>query len=353
MKLASTLLTLLCGITLAADYDAAKQTVSNDFFVVKLDNTDTWGSTVDIDGVVAATMASIDYYQDLLSPNHSLSIFNRINFSIDFDTLGTGVLGVASSNLIIGGGDADGLSAESYKPYTNSSNGLTYNTLYTSEARLLHNKPLLGTTDFTIDFNRTQDFYYGSGLDTGEKTDFHSVLLHEITHGMGFGSYLFKGTAAGELTLSTRTRSVQTGTDEHGDPVYSEVNVIDKDGNPVYNLTSFDTMILQNLTNNDPTELTLGMNVALGDPANGINIYNPSTYAPGSSISHISKESDPDALMNFALADGVIKRELSLSELNMLHAMGYTGIPEPSSAALILILIPAAAMRRRRRADAA
>ncbi len=342
MKLFSTLLTLLCGAALAADYDATTQTISNDFFVMNLVNTASWNSTVDLDGVVAASMASIDYWGGLLETNYSLAASNRITFTLDFDTLGGNTLGVASSSLQLYGGSTSGNSAASYTPFTNESNGLSYNVLYRSEAKLLHNKTLTEGNDFTIKFNSTKDFYYGTGTDIGtKKSDFYSVLLHEITHGMGFGSTLFDGTVDSGLILGQR-----------GD-------VTDENNNPVYNITSFDTMILQNLPGNDPTELTLGATVALGDPSNGINIHNPATYAPGSSISHISDESDPNALMNFALTVGNIKRELSDQEIFFLQEMGYSGltsagIPEPSSAVLILILIPAAAMRRRRRhADAA
>ncbi len=264
---------------------------------------------------------------------------NRVSFSLNFSALGGNTLGRASSRYSITGSKQSGLSSSSYYGYTNESNGLGYNAVFLSELKLKYGYATSGY-DFTVTMSSDYDFYYGRATDFDDSmTDFHTVLLHEITHGMGFSSSLYKQGSDGGLGVKIRTDS-------------SGNAVIDQNGNTVFILSSYDTLILQNLEGNDPTQLTLGNQVNLGDAANGITIFNPSIYNSGSSISHISVESDPDALMNYAISKGEVKRELSAAELQIMAQMGYEieVMPEPSSLLIVFTLLPLAATRRRRQA---
>ncbi len=339
MKFASLLLALLYGSACAAEYDSTKQLIYNDYFIMTLVSPEKWDQEIPFDDLVAVSKSCIDYWQDILGESHKPTESNRVSFSLNFAALGGNTLGRASSRYSITGSSQSDLSSSSYYGYTNESNGLGYNAIYFSEQKLKYGYVKTGY-DFTVTMSSDFDFYYGSSTNFGNTmTDFHSVLLHEITHGMGFGSTVFKQGSDGGL-------GVNVYTDSSGNAV------IDENGNTVFILSSFDTLILQNLEGNDPTQLTLGNQVNLGDAANGITIYNPSIYNSGSSISHISAESDPDALMNYAISKGTVKRELSAAELQIMAQMGYEieVMPEPSSVLIVFTLLPLAATRRRRQA---
>ncbi len=337
MKRTIILSLLACQSLFAAIYDSDTQTVSNDLFVMKFQDTSSWDtSKVLMNELVSISSACIDYWEGLLKDNYSLSANNRITFTLNFKAESGTHLGVATTYSSVNTKYTSGLANDAYYGYTNASNGVKYNTIATSVNKLFNNQLYSSSSnDFEITMNSNYDFYYGAET-SFTNYDFHSILLHEMTHGMGFSSSVFRGTdsfALNELEASSGTA------------------LVDINGNAIYEISLYDTLILENLDDHDPTQLTLGSTVSLGD--SGLTIYNPSEYKSGSSFSHIDEASDPDALMNFSIAKGVVKRELSALELDLYQQMGFeiaATIPEPSSAFFILTLLPVMASRRRRAA---
>ncbi len=309
----------------------AQTTIRNDFFELNITSYGTTDSAriSDIDRVAKK---SLDYWATILEPyNATFDKTDKISVSLVFSTLESGTHGKATSSFVASGIKYAGDAFATPTTYE-AQNSLTYNAINGAQAALMGVDRDSTLTDIEIEMNRGTNFYFGSDADLigDSQIDFHSVLLHELTHGMGFQSALFGAPADSKSDQYT-------------------LNTVQFDGESAsYNMISaFDTLILQNLLDNDPTELTLGAEVALGDT--GYHIYNPATYAPGSSVSHIVASPDSeDFLMQYSIGDGVIRRELTATEIGIFSAMGMNVIPEPSSVFLLLTIGPAYLLRRRR-----
>lgn len=147
--------------------------------------------------------------------------------------------------------------------------------------------------------------------------DLFSVLLHEITHGLGFLSFTesngesFYSSFFGTSTFTTWDSMLVDGTETNlwtGSP--PSLNV------PVSTLTS------ENVFFNGPTAVELfnqgGLNMGLPP------VFAPSPYREGSSISHWETGSIiGGAVMEHAINFGVQKREYAPFEIGTLLDLGY------------------------------
>lgn len=178
------------------------------------------------------------------------------------------------------------------------------------------------------DMSGTVDFGYtwNSELDApgpGE-FDLFTVLLHELTHGLGFLSLIepdgtssiggnrqskldqFMGISTGAMFFNAAAAT----------PVYSR---------PTSDLVSGDVFYYG----------------AAAADAYGAEPLKPAMYAPnpfeeGSSLSHLDPDVHPGAVMNPAIAPQVTKRTFSDVELGFLVDMGYENVVAPTSDPFIL-----------------
>ncbi len=328
--------------------------IGNDFFYLDFANV-SYGAHVSESVFKQSVGNVIDYWADLLDDNHDLSGQEKIQVDVYFSDLGKEVLGNASYALY------SSLPAE-FKGYENTVNktflypGYEYLTTHSgtqftaytaAQAKLLGKGDVAGSDpDFTINFNNTQQFYYGdaagksltnSADPTFEQYDFESVLLHEIAHGMGVASAL-------KYSSATDTTSLTPFTTDSG------LHILDADGNPLYFQSAWDSLIGIDINNKpDP-----GDSLTITADTVSLPIYNPDPWESGSSLSHPVT----DSVLNKSIRKNDIFRSFNTEELYLLEGLGYDiagidfterTIPEPSSVVLSLLALPFILSRRRRR----
>ncbi len=230
-----------------------------------------------------------------------------ITISATFDPLGSGVLGGAGSVQFFTDGST------------------TYGSAL---ANHLSGGDLSGQPEIFAIFNSSfSDFYYGTdGNVGGSQWDFVTVVLHEVAHGMNFFDLINSD-----------------GTWNGGQPGIFDRFLEIGDG------TNLDTM----------TDAQRSAAIRSGDlfwnGSGGIDgnggtrpeMYAPSTYQGGSSVSHLDQTVHSGLLMTPGLFNGVAIHDFSALELGMFHDMGWTAIPEPAAIAIMGLLGLAALGRRR------
>ncbi|MCR5183717.1 MAG: hypothetical protein K6B46_03350 [Opitutales bacterium] len=189
-----------------------------------------------------------------------------------------------------------------------------------------------GSYDVQIfcNYDYVDKFYYGVTPFSGwsELYDFQSVLTHELGHGIGFSSNLQSDCtfmADGETVLYTAFDSL-----------------LRKEGDA-------QTLVEKAEASDNAPVVALGEKILLD--GTDLWVYNPASYIEGSSFSHIDAESDPDALMQYALVNGVSHRSPTEAEIGLMSLMGWSMIPEPSLFGLWAgtLALALAGTRRRRR----
>ncbi len=195
-----------------------------------------------------------------------------------------------------------------------------------------------GSYDIIINFNYryADQFYYGeeANIDIGNLLDFQSVVMHEIAHTMGFTS-----TARADGTFLTYTNKF-TGNDF---VIYTGLDalMLNEDGEDIV------TIAADNLTTTGTaTGFTTGETISLSGST--LDIYNPDPWQEGSSMAHVTEESDPDALMIYEIGVNTFRREMTDAELKVMSLLGWTVVPEPATATLSLLGLTALLLRRRR-----
>lgn len=164
--------------------------------------------------------------------------------------------------------------------------------------------------------------------------DFATVSLHEIGHGMGF-FHSFDSTGSWGY---------------YGDPVIYDRLLEYGDGT---------SLISANPAPGGVTSTIYwgGGNATAANGGERVQVYAPSTWSNGSSLSHIDPGTHPGLLMNPSIATNVARREIDPLMEGMLFDMGWGlqqlgEVPEPGTVALMAVGLGAlvmAARRRRRR----
>lgn len=151
--------------------------------------------------------------------------------------------------------------------------------------------PMVG--DFVLRFST--DYAFSTGAVTpANQVDLVSVLLHEVGHNVGFNS-----TNYGAPYQNTFTVWDSLIRDSNGK----------RPGDPDFNYME-------------------GYTYTIG--SGGLNVYNPAPFEPGSSMAHIDPTTDPNALMQPSIGNGVQVRTLSNSEKALLTEMGWVFTDDPT-----------------------
>lgn len=183
-------------------------------------------------------------------------------------------------------------------------------------------KPFIGFPEISITVDKGFAWNVGAGDPAPGTADFFSVLLHEMTHGLGFTSLV---DADGSSTISPNVytvydRFLTDGTD--GSALFSRGPVPTFQAN-VSSLTSEDVWF-------GGSQARARYTVDAPIP-----VHAPNPYQPGSSISHwdVNFLQSP-SVMTHALQLGTAQREYAGVDLGTLIDLGYNRIDGAPSAGL-------------------
>ena len=268
----------------------AQTILSNSHFKVTLDDSVQWNN----EGSKEVVSKVLNYWSSILdyAPTD-----NKVTVSLAWEALGDNTIGYNNPAAHTANGTLP--------------NGMPYNLMTQAEARLKGGLTNLAEPfDMLIVFSSDYAFSYTDIADPN-KMDFQSILLHEMGHGMGF------------------------------------MDNAEETGWPDNSYTAWD--MLMNINHADYTP---GMEISIGDPALGAYVYNPNLWEEGSSMGHLTPESDPYAVMLAERDYGEIRRTFTNKELALFSQMGWNlaRIPEPSSVLLLFLSTPALIWRRKRAA---
>ena len=153
--------------------------------------------------------------------------------------------------------------------------------------------------------------------------DFKSTLMHEVTHTLGFISFV---DAPGKNTRTNWTK-------------YDSFIVNSSKTKVIGSTYKFNTTYNTNLTGGGGGLFFGGPN-AIAAYGGLVPLYTPGTYAAGSSVTHLSDSAFKGMnlkLMNAMMTTGLGIRVLSAVELGVLKDLGYTVIPVQGGAALLIL----------------
>ena len=162
------------------------------------------------------------------------------------------------------------------------------------------------TRDIRIEMNSNIDWYYGAGNPSNVQEDWITIMLHEVTHGLGFFACI----------------------GENGGYYYGTFPNI------------FTRQLYQGLTGQNITELTQSQRAALvknnnlysGRPgshllaAHGgvrVKMYSPTTYSEGSSVSHWDHSVTFSTFMTAYEDPGFKERTINPREIAIMRDMGW------------------------------
>lgn len=178
--------------------------------------------------------------------------------------------------------------------------------------------------------------------------DFYAALFHEFTHALGFASALSKagddGSPAGGVTQPGYWNKFdQFMTDCQGTDLIDHATGLT---NAVYADAS--------VSANGKSMCFDGANALAANGGADVALYAPTTYADGSSGSHLlSTGADTGAMMKFDRDPNVDEpRTYNAITTGIMKDLGYTAVvnavPEPGTIALVLTALAGLAIRRRK-----
>jgi hypothetical protein len=180
-------------------------------------------------------------------------------------------------------------------------------------------------------------FYYGYSLESCSgntcNSDFVSTSMHELTHGLGFISF---------VNLESSNGPIGAELDGYDDAYAANVAKITGTSEP-FGVTPFvagdDASRAAAMTSitglrwsgSDAVQSPLNPGLALPSPDNFVRLYAPTTIAPGSTLSHLTGQPGSNSLMCFSTsACGTTpQRQLGIAQ-PMLYGVGWN--PAPRSA---------------------
>lgn len=184
----------------------------------------------------------------------------------------------------------------------------------------------------------TQSWYYGTDNNAGaNEIDFVSTALHEIGHVLGFAGLMQSDGSYFDFSSTSLELYNQ----------YDYYVIRTSDGAVLRNLSEAERATA--ITNDD-----ISWGGAAGIAANGgvaPKLYAPSSWASGSSYSHLDESTFQYELMSPSYTVGT-QHEISALTMGMMVDMGWdSALPEPGTLAVWSILAITAGLTRRRRGD--
>jgi len=170
--------------------------------------------------------------------------------------------------------------------------------------------------EITIAYNANWNWYFGTdGQCPISSMDFATVILHEMTHGLGFcGSMAVQG--------------IRAGWGSNGDPYIYDRSAINGSWQSLINTALFanpSAALRAQLTGGDV--YFAGLNASLANGGVPVKLYAPSTWSDGSSYSHLdyaTYRNTANGLMVYALPDGTAIHNPGTITLGLLKDGGWT-----------------------------
>jgi len=182
-------------------------------------------------------------------------------------------------------------------------------------------KPFAGFAEMsvTVDFGFTYNFT--SAATPSGQTDFFSLMLHEFTHALGFGT----------LTLSDGTSQFQSLVGSDTFTTYDSLLVRGQGGSNLWDTNGNFVGDISDLTSQDLFFEGTTATSQFDQGGAQAGIFAPSTFTPGSSISHWDTGNIPGgAVMEHIIISGTDRREYAPVDIGALIDIGW-GNAGPSS----------------------
>jgi len=167
--------------------------------------------------------------------------------------------------------------------------------------------------DMITTFNKDYSWYLGTDGDCpNDETDFITIVLHEIAHGLGFSSGAYKDSIEGGMSFFSWDQYMYNS----GDSLLMDSNLFE---NP-------SSELLDEFTSRE-----IYFDSPLSNQANGgtpAELYAPSIWNEGSSISHLGEKYNytDNALMTYAAGTGEVLHDPGPITMGMLHEIGWNSV---------------------------
>jgi hypothetical protein len=163
----------------------------------------------------------------------------------------------------------------------------------------------------------TDYFYYGTDGNTNGKTDFESVVMHEIIHGLGFAGSMRVASGVGYW-----------GTQNYCDaPRSYDRFTVDNGNGSLINLSSYpcQSSALASVLTSGNVYFT-GANAKAANGGTRVPLYVPSTWQGGSSYSHLSEiyNGTANAQMTYSIGDDEVLHDPGPVGLGVMKDVGWT-----------------------------
>jgi len=329
--------TLIALILLGSTAFAAPVVVSyGPFDVTFYNNGDSNGSTTSGQDWTAEQMndvaASIEAWDSRINNTHGRQI-KLDALWIEFDSISPFILGGSYSPS-----NGDGTTSWNYGEHVwRDSNN--YTGPWTGFDTIIQYDITAGTAQWN----------FGDDDPTGSEIDFRSVVTHELGHSLGFSATYDSNPSFDDWGNVWGTASNPYAWVDHMGLSMWDKNLIDGSGNQP---ESGSTGTPGNFNQTDNPVYWTG-NLANTYNGGPVDIYAPSPYQSGSSLSHLNQATHAAALMSPFISTGIAPRSPSELEWYMMEDMGwdiqFAAIPLPGSGLLLAGGMLVFACWRRRR----
>jgi autotransporter-associated beta strand protein len=177
-----------------------------------------------------------------------------------------------------------------------------------------------GSTDGSATFDFGYDWNVLLNTPTGSQTDLFSVTLHELTHTLGHTPRMQQsGQGSGSQPLGSPDRYGQFAR-------YFELGSGPSAPRVVLDNAAFNTAEVSASVTTSNNLFFDGPIARAANGGNPVRVYAPTTFAPGSSLSHVNQVQNgvsTQAVMQFSIPDGTTRRQFLNFEIGVLIDMGW------------------------------
>lgn len=195
---------------------------------------------------------------------------------------------------------AEGVLGCSYSPTAYLSNGVYYPAALCNQIAGEDLDP--NSMDIRLEFNTQYAFYFGTDMDAGLSTDYVTILLHELTHGLGFFDSIDSTTGA--YGYDTYPLIYDTFLYHNG----SRLTALSDSGRAA--AICSDALYFD------------GTNAAAANSGSRIKLYAPTTYQSGSSVSHWDTEVSFATFMKYAYQSPL--HTIGARKLGLMKDLGWS-----------------------------